>query len=296
MSCVAWTVPPRNQQEEIDMLMRRDGDTLVIVRQTDHMAQVARIAERWGNERFPAPAHREETIRAAGLHDNGWRLWEDHPTLVPETGRPRNLGEIEPSVHAAFYRAGVDAAVAVDPYTGLLVSLHAAVLSAGVDGWDLATLTPPERPDIGEVERAFIAEQAALQRRLRAALAESPRYGPAVEPRRLWPAYLRLRFWDRLSLYFVFFGMGERAIDRTPTVTRRLRCGRSVHARRRPTRGRSTALSSPARSSSHAYRTGATPAARSFCACWWTPRTTSGIIPCAGPDRRHRRTVSAQPV
>ncbi|MCA1599571.1 MAG: DUF3891 family protein, partial [Chloroflexi bacterium] len=23
-------------------------------------------------------------------------------------------------------------------------------------------------------------------------------------------------FWDRLSLYFVFFGMGERAIDRAP--------------------------------------------------------------------------------
>ncbi len=198
------------------MLIRRDGDALVIVRQTDHMAQVARIGERWGNDRFPAPAHREETIRAAGLHDNGWRLWEDHPTLVPETGRPRNLGEIEPSVHAAFYRAGVDATVAVDPYTGLLVSLHATVLSAGVDGWDLATLTPPERPDLGEVERAFIAEQAALQRRLRAALAESPRYGLAVEPRRLWPAYLRLRFWDRLSLYFVFFGMGERAIDRAP--------------------------------------------------------------------------------
>lgn len=198
------------------MLIRRDGDALVIVRQTDHMAQVARIGERWGNERFPAPTHREETIRAAGLHDNGWRLWEDHPTLVPETGRPRNLGEIAPSVHAAFYRDGVDAAVAVDPYTGLLVSLHAAVLSAGVDGWDLVTLTPPERPDLGEVERAFIAEQAALQRRLRAALAESPRYGPAVEPRRLWPAYLRLRFWDRLSLYFVFFGMGERAIDRAP--------------------------------------------------------------------------------
>ena len=200
------------------MLIRKDGDTLVIVRQTDHMAQVARIAERWGNERFPAPEHREETIRTAGLHDNGWRLWEDYPTLVPETGRPRNLGEIEPSVHAAFYRAGVEAAIAVDPYTGLLVSLHATALSTGVDGWDLATLAPPERPDLGEVERAFIAEQAALQRRLRAELSESPRYGPAVEPRRLWPAYLRLRFWDRLSLYFVFFGMGERAIDHAPSV------------------------------------------------------------------------------
>ena len=200
------------------MLIRKDGDALVIVRQTDHMAQVARIAERWCNERFPAPEHHEETIRAAGLHHHGGRRWAPQPMRAPATGRPRNLGEIEPAVHAAFYRTGVDATVVVDPYPGLLVSLHAAVLAAGVEGWDLATLTPPERPDLGEVERAFIAEQATLQRRLRAALAASLRYGLAVAPRYLWPAYLRLRFWDRLSLYFVFFGMGERVIDRAPSV------------------------------------------------------------------------------
>lgn len=199
------------------MLIQRDRDTLIVVRQTDHMAQVARIAERWGNERFPAPAHREETIRAAGLHDNGWRDWEDRPTLLPETGRPRNLGELERPVHAAFYRAGVDRAAAVDPYTGLLVSMHAAMLYAGVDGWDPATLTPPARPDLGEVERSFIADQAALQRRLRESLQTSPRYATAVESAHLWPAYLRLRAWDRLSLYFLFFGMGDDALDHAPS-------------------------------------------------------------------------------
>jgi hypothetical protein len=56
------------------MLIRHIDGELVIVRQTDHMAQVARIAEHWGNERFPAPEHREEAIRAAGLHDGGWYL------------------------------------------------------------------------------------------------------------------------------------------------------------------------------------------------------------------------------
>src|SRR5260370_33260171 len=117
------------------MLIQRAENQLVVVRQTDHMAQVARIAERWGNDRFPAPDHREEASRAAGLHDAGWRLWEEHPTLLPETGRPRNLTEVEQVVHANFYRAGVEAALAVDPYTGLLVSLHAAVLYAGVEGW-----------------------------------------------------------------------------------------------------------------------------------------------------------------
>jgi hypothetical protein len=182
------------------------------------MAQTARMAERWGNARFPAPEHREETIRAAGLHDNGWRDWEERPTLLPETGRPRNLGEMERPVHAAFYRAGVERAVAIDPYTGLLVSLHAAVLYGGVEGWDLATLTPPIPPDASELERQFIAGQAALQRRLHDALAGDPRYAAAVQPERLWPAYLRLRFWDQLSLYFLYFGMGERAVEHVPAV------------------------------------------------------------------------------
>jgi hypothetical protein len=199
------------------MLIRRSGKELLIVRQTDHMAQVARIAERWGNELFPAPAHREETIRAAGLHDNGWRAWEDQPTLIPETGRPRNLGEIERPVHAAFYRQGVLDAAAIDPYTGLLVSLHAAALYAGIVGWNPETLTPPILEDRTEIESAFILEQAALQEQLRSRLAQSPRYGKSVEPASLWPAYLRLRAWDSLSLYFVFHGLGEGGLDHVPT-------------------------------------------------------------------------------
>lgn len=200
------------------MLIQHQDGALIVVRQTDHMAQVARMAERWGNDLFPAPAHREETIRAAGLHDAGWRDWEDRPTLVPTTGRPRNLIEVEPAVHAAFYSAGVERAVAIDPYTGLLVSLHASVLYAGVEGWDLAALTPPPRHDLEPVQRDFIAAQTALQRRLRAELAASPRYGASIVPAVLWPAYLRLRFWDSLSLYFVYFGLGERQLSHVPTV------------------------------------------------------------------------------
>jgi hypothetical protein len=182
------------------------------------MAQVARMAEQWGNDDFPAPEHREETVRAAGLHDNGWREWEDHPTLMPDSGRPRNLTEVEPAVHAAFYRAGVERAAAIDPYTGLLVSMHASALYAGVDGWDLDTLTPPDRPDLASVQRTFIADQSRLQRALREDLASSPRYGRSVEPDRLWPAYLRLRAWDRLSLYFVYHGMGEWLLDHVPSI------------------------------------------------------------------------------
>jgi hypothetical protein len=199
------------------MLIRQEDGELIVVRQTDHMAQVGRIAEQWGNARFPALEHREETIRAAALHDNGWRDWEEQPTLVPETSRPRNLDEVEVALHAAFYRAGVERAIAVDAYTGLLVSLHAAVLYAGVEDWDLESLTPPERPDLGDVERSFIADQVEVQRWLRQELATHPRYGASVHPKRLWPAYLRLRIWDQISLYFLFWGMQERTLDHAPT-------------------------------------------------------------------------------
>jgi hypothetical protein len=200
------------------VLIRQDGDTLVVVRQTDHMAQTARIAERWGNGDFPAPEHREETIRAAALHDAGWRDWEEHPTLLPQTGRPRNLGELDASVHTAFYAGGVDRVVALDPYAGLLASMHAVQLYVGLSGWDTQTLEPSARPEMSAVERSFVTGQAALQRRLREALATSPRFGDAVGPSRLWPAYLRLRAWDRLSLYFVYFGLGEGTLDHVPAT------------------------------------------------------------------------------
>ncbi len=199
------------------MLIQRENGALVVVRQTDHMAQVARIAERWGNGQFPMPEHREETICAAALHDNGWREWEEHPTLMPQTGRPRNLGEIETPVHTAFYRTGVERVVAVDPYAGLLVSLHAAALYAGVDGWDPHTLRPPVEHGGDDVARAFLADQAALQQQLRTALADSPRFGPAMEPSRLWRAYLCLRAWDSLSLFFVFRGMADTSLDHVPS-------------------------------------------------------------------------------
>ncbi len=198
------------------MIIQREDDTLLVVRQTDHMAQVARIAEHWGNRQFPAPEHREEAIRAAGLHDNGWRDWEEQPTLVPETRRPRNLGELPVEVHAAFYGAGVERAVAIDPYTGLLVSLHALQIYAGVENWDLEELLPPDRDDLDDVRRAFVRAQVALQRKLRQQLAASPRYARSIEPARLWPAYLRLRAWDSTSLFFLFYGMQDTTLDRVP--------------------------------------------------------------------------------
>jgi hypothetical protein len=199
------------------MLIRHIAGELVIVRQTDHMAQAARVAAQWGNEQFPAPAHREETLRAAGLHDNGWRIWEDEPTLLPETRRPRNLTEMERRVHAAFYAAGVERAVAIDPYTGLLVNLHATALYTGVEGWD-ADIVPPLADDLSDVQRDFIKDQVALQRRLRAQLATSSRFAKAVEPEHLWPAYLRLRAWDNLSLFLVYHQDAEKPLDHIPTI------------------------------------------------------------------------------
>ncbi len=120
-------------------------------------------------------------------------------------------------MHAAFYAAGVDAAIAVDPYTGLLVNMHALALYAGVEGWG-ADLTPPIGDDLTEVQARFIQEQTALQRRLRQQLSRSSRFAEAVLPANLWPAYLRLRAWDRMSLFLVYDQDEEQAIDHVPTV------------------------------------------------------------------------------
>ena len=48
--------------------------------------------------------------------------------------------------------------------------------------------------------------------------ARSPRLAAAVEPHRLWPACVRLRAWNRLSLYFVPRNRRDDAGDHVPTT------------------------------------------------------------------------------
>jgi hypothetical protein len=173
------------------MIVARDPDGLVLVRQVDHQEQCGLMADAWGNEHFPRPEPFGPVRAAAAGHDEGWRGWERAPRA--SAGAPVNFTAMERPVHVAIYRDGIAAARARDPREGLLVSRH---------GQALYEYTPPADRD--PLAREFIAEQRLLQELLLREL------GGGEELAAWASAGFRLvRAWDALSLYLTWRGLRE---------------------------------------------------------------------------------------
>ncbi len=102
-----------------------------------------------------------------------------------------------------LYRRGIQAAAEVDPYTGLLVSMHGAGLSNDRYGtFRLAEqhFSAEERVLVDE----FLAEQATFQQSLAERIAGIDRSTHVTHDPSVWRNYLLLQVWDRLSLQYVF--------------------------------------------------------------------------------------------
>ena len=125
------------------MLVTRRGERLTLVAQYDHGALAGALAERWGNERFaaPAPAVRPALIAAATHHDDGWRELDDLPAHNAEAGRPAHFLELPLERTAPPYGRGVDSAYARDPLAGALVAMHWTGLYSG--RWGLQSAAGP---------------------------------------------------------------------------------------------------------------------------------------------------------
>lgn len=174
------------------MLVRDAGDAWQIVLQPDHADLSGQLAEAWGGDGFVRPAPYEPLVRAARRHDDGWATWEQQPRLDRD-GTPQSFVAVPPSVHLAFYRAGVEVVCDEDPLAGLLVSMH----MSGLYRQRYGVMPSPPREldgDVGKLVDAFVREeedrQAALQRTL-----------SAEEPWR-WTSYALLQVFDVVSLYF----------------------------------------------------------------------------------------------
>ncbi len=63
------------------MIRRKAGNDFLLITQNDHAILSGKLAEHFGNARFARPQPRQETIDAASLHDCGWPIHDDAPTL-----------------------------------------------------------------------------------------------------------------------------------------------------------------------------------------------------------------------
>ena len=199
------------------MIVRPVDDTAELAMQVDHAEVAGQLAAAWGGPNVPALDPRDSMLTAVRLHDIGWRHWEAAAQLNPDTGRPANFLDVMIDEHLRLYRLGIDEVAAIDPYAGMLVSMHAAGIYTGRYGTQPAMLLS-RAPDVQSVVDDFIAEQEARY--------GAVKDGLGVADEDLWRNFLLLQVFDRLSLRLCLgdpAGMGPMQIvlpeDRTLTIT-----------------------------------------------------------------------------
>lgn len=165
----------------------------VLVMQTDHQEQCAQMARAWGNSAFARLDHWDDVVLAAGLHDEGWRSWEENPPPAPDGG-PVDFPDIERSVHVDLYREGIVVAAERSERAGLLVSMHGSGLYEARFGLGGAPPPPGGHP---AAVRDFLDEQKRWRGEVLARLGPGGRQWA-------WDAYRLVQAWDALSLYLVW--------------------------------------------------------------------------------------------
>lgn len=114
------------------MIRREENGTWYLIRQDDHARLSGDLAGRIGNDRFQPldadPAMAPRAIRGIAMHDEGWPLHDDQPTLNPRQ-QPRDVFESKTDQAMRIWAESANRAQAADPYAGLLVSLHGMGLS-----------------------------------------------------------------------------------------------------------------------------------------------------------------------
>lgn len=193
------------------MIRHQQGEDFLLITQDDHARLSGRMAERVGNAQFATPLPRKQVIDGIALHDCGWPLHDEQPTLNKQ-GLPLHVLESPMPVATRVWAESARRASEVDPYTGLLVSLHVLALSAFAKRHDD---TPHERFEnahdlflLNQFQQDQIELQDDLRRRLgmgtdvlrRLGLAQP---GPGFRDEReqlLTFHYNLLKMMDRLSL------------------------------------------------------------------------------------------------
>ena len=109
------------------IILHEPEGVLVAVRQPDHAAVAAQLAENWQRPRaLPQPLW-QRFLYAVRHHDDGWLAYELTPALDQEQ-RPCGFGDLPTARHIAIWRRSIALAQRHDPYAGLLVAQHARCL------------------------------------------------------------------------------------------------------------------------------------------------------------------------
>jgi len=111
------------------MIRHQHGNEYFLFTQDDHARLSGHLAEQFGNERFAQPQPRKAVIDAVAMHDSGWPLHDDEPTL-DGSGLPLHVFGAPIPLATRVWAESTRRARDVNLYSGLLVSIHVFALSA----------------------------------------------------------------------------------------------------------------------------------------------------------------------
>lgn len=199
------------------MITREYDSQLLIVTQPHHAELAGLLAANWGNEGFHLLEPAVPMIIAAREHDNGWREWDNRPTVDPAAGQPWSFATLTYVEHAKLYWRGMLRAANDDPYEGLMVSMHGRGLYNQRYHTDLALKrVPKDRKEKMAVNRV-VKDSERLQKNLRRRLVASSDYRRHASDTQIWRNYCLLQVFDRLALHVCWKGQTPYTIHPVPT-------------------------------------------------------------------------------
>jgi hypothetical protein len=191
------------------MIIRKEANGgLTIIPQTAHSLFVGQMAAHWGNRDFETPQPFESVVRAAAYHDYGHLNWEPDLPFNAVTGEPlefRKLPDIDR--HLRAYQGCIEWMNEIDPYSGLLVSMHQTGLRRKRYGHIVhpVDFIPADPHPPVEQFILYNEERQDHARQLLKADADA-----------VWTNYHLLQVWDLLGLYFTCQEPGNDYIDPVP--------------------------------------------------------------------------------
>jgi hypothetical protein len=120
------------------MIVRSEGDTLLLITQPDHAKLSGHLMEGWVANGLIDHQWRTEILLATREHDNGWREVDAAPEVNRETGLPYDFMTSPDGVKQPIWPRGVACLAPRSPLAAAFVAQHALTIHSrnrGSEGW-----------------------------------------------------------------------------------------------------------------------------------------------------------------
>lgn len=164
------------------MIVRETPDRFILINQNDHAHVAGILAAHWHADYFPGPERRASVELAVHHHDLAWILPDQHEAWDAGNQRYYSFVDFPLAPKLGHYVRGIEQALALDAYAGLLCSMHYATF-----------------PEMGSTEagQAFQQAEQARQAHLRSEL----QLHTPLQLQQLQDQLLLLKCCDSLSIY-----------------------------------------------------------------------------------------------